>query len=73
MLKEIETVPTFKKYIYKPTLLCSLASDKIMSLGLMIHFLFKNIANELTVLTKIPWQHAKTERAVWKMKEDAVV
>lgn len=55
MLKEIETVPTFKKYIYKPTLLCSLASDKIMSLGLMIHFLFKNIANELTVLTKIPW------------------
>lgn len=39
----------------------------------MIYFLLKNIANEFNVLTKIHRQHAKTERAVWKMKEDAVV
>lgn len=64
-VKEIKTVPTFEnqyptpRKTTKPTLLHSLADDKIVSLALMTS-LFMNTANlvkdELSGLTRIPWQ-----------------
>lgn len=78
MLKEIETVPTLKNHPLskrpKPTLWCSLANDRIMSLGLMTYSLFMNTANlvkdELTGLTKIHQHSTQTNPGVHELREE---